>query len=132
MYFQQGQHENEPFTKPERYAKGTTFKLGTKGVFTNAWARFVQEMFAGEAQESKSRRFGNGFYGGGGGSVLTPDEVKEKLGRYNSMFNDFSQHDSSECINTILKFISEDLYKGERKPYITRTLIEKGKEIEGS
>jgi ubiquitin C-terminal hydrolase len=36
-------------------------------------------------------------------------------------FEGYGQHDSQECINTILDFMSEDLYKKEKKPYVEQT-----------
>ena len=36
-------------------------------------------------------------------------------------FECYGQHDSQECINTILDLISEDLYKQHKKPYVEQT-----------
>ena len=46
---------------------------------------------------------------------------KRILGQYNAIFDGYGQHDSQECINTILDFMSEDLYKHEKKPYVEET-----------
>lgn len=40
------------------------------------------------------------------------------LGQFNTVFEGYGQHDSQECINTVLDFMHEDLYRKERKPYV--------------
>jgi ubiquitin carboxyl-terminal hydrolase 4/11/15 len=37
------------------------------------------------------------------------------------VFEGYGQHDSQECINTVLDFIHEDLYRKEKKPYVEQT-----------
>ena len=60
----------------------------------------------------------------GDGRVVRPDLFKRILGQYNVTFEGYGQHDSQECINTILDFMSEDLYKKEKKPYVEQTEAE--------
>ena len=43
---------------------------------------------------------------------------KRILGEYNPTFAGFGQHDSHECINTILDLMGEDLYRKGKKPYV--------------
>lgn len=50
--------------------------------------------------------------------VVTPDIFKRILGQYASQFQGFGQHDSHECINTVLDLLGEDLYRKGKKPYI--------------
>lgn len=49
---------------------------------------------------------------------------KRILGEYAQQFNGFGQHDSQECINTILDLLSEDLYRQKKKPYVETTEAE--------
>jgi len=60
----------------------------------------------------------------GNSQVVRPDLFKRYLGEYNVTFQGYGQHDSQECINTVLDFISEDLYKREKKPYVEQTEAE--------
>ena len=53
--------------------------------------------------------------------VVRPDLFKRILGQYNVTFEGYGQHDSQECINTILDFMTEDLYKKDKKPYVEQT-----------
>jgi ubiquitin carboxyl-terminal hydrolase 4/11 len=80
--------------------EGWSNPLGTDGRLTKAWAKLVGEMWAGTDQ------------------VVTPSLFKRLLGQYNPTFEGFGQHDSQECINTILDLVSEDLYKRDKKPYV--------------
>lgn len=50
--------------------------------------------------------------------VVRPDLFKRFLGEYNVTFQGYGQHDSQECINTILDLMSEDLFKRNKKPYV--------------
>ena len=77
--------------------------LGTEGRIVQAWAKLINEMWKGNSQ------------------VVRPDLFKRILGQYNVTFEGYGQHDSQECINTILDFMSEDLYKKEKKPYVEMT-----------
>ena len=43
---------------------------------------------------------------------------KRILGEYAPTFAGFGQHDSHECINTILDLMGEDLYRKGKKPYV--------------
>ena len=54
----------------------------------------------------------------GDSNVVTPDMFKRILGQYATQFQGFGQHDSHECINTVLDFLGEDLYRKGKKPYI--------------
>jgi ubiquitin C-terminal hydrolase len=80
--------------------------LGTEGRLVKAWAKLTGEMWRSNQQ------------------VVRPELFKRFLGEYNVTFQGYGQHDSQECINTILDFISEDLYKGEKKPYVEQTETE--------
>lgn len=77
--------------------------LGTEGRLVQAWAKLISEMWVNNSQ------------------VVRPDLFKRILGQYNVTFEGYGQHDSQECINTILDFMSEDLYKKEKKPYVEQT-----------
>ena len=58
-----------------------------------AWAKLISEIWYGNDDE------------------VRPDLFKRILGQYNITFDGFGQHDSQECLNTVLDFMSEDLYK---------------------
>ena len=64
--------------------------------------------------------------------VVRPDLFKRILGQYNVTFEGYGQHDSQECINTVLDFMSEDLYKQENKPYVEQTDAEGKSDSEAS
>ena len=49
---------------------------------------------------------------------------KRILGEYNPTFAGFGQHDSHECINTILDLMGEDLYRKGKKPYVEQNEAE--------
>ena len=51
-------------------------------------------------------------------STVAPSMFKRILGEYAPIFAGFGQHDSHECINTILDLMGEDLYRKGKKPYI--------------
>lgn len=57
-------------------------------------------------------------------SVVTPNIFKRILGQYAPQFQGYGQHDSHECINTILDLLGEDLYRKGKKPYIDMEDIE--------
>ena len=50
--------------------------------------------------------------------TVAPSMFKRILGEYNPTFAGFGQHDSHECINTILDLMGEDLYRKGKKPYV--------------
>jgi ubiquitin C-terminal hydrolase len=54
-------------------------------------------------------------------SVVRPTMFKKILGSYAQQFEGYGQHDSQECINTVLDFLSEDLYRKQKKPYVEMT-----------
>ena len=54
-------------------------------------------------------------------SVVRPTMFKKILGSYAQQFEGYGQHDSQECINTVLDFLSEDLYRKAKKPYVEMT-----------
>lgn len=80
--------------------------LGTEGRLVMAYAKTLNEMWNMES------------------SVVTPDIFKRILGQYAPQFLGYGQHDSHECINTILDLLSEDLYRKGKKPYIDMEAIE--------
>lgn len=80
--------------------------MGTDGRIVLAWAKLLNEMWKGQA------------------GVVRPDLFKRILGQYNQTFEGYGQHDSQECINTILDFMAEDLYKKSKKPYVELTETE--------
>ena len=43
---------------------------------------------------------------------------KRILGEYAPQFAGWGQHDSHECINTVLDLMGEDLYRKGKKPYV--------------
>lgn len=74
--------------------------LGTEGRLVMAYAKTLNEMWN---QSDSSVR---------------PDMFKRILGEYAQQFQGYSQHDSHECINTILDLLGEDLYRKGKKPYV--------------
>lgn len=74
--------------------------LGTEGRLTMAFAKTVNEMWNQN------------------GSVVRPDLFKKMLGQYASQFEGYGQHDSHECINTILDLMGEDLFRMGKKPFV--------------
>ena len=74
--------------------------LGTEGRMVLAWAKLMNEVWKGKD------------------GVVRPELFKRILGQYNVTFEGYGQHDSQECINSVLDFLSEDLFKRERKPYV--------------
>jgi ubiquitin C-terminal hydrolase len=52
---------------------------------------------------------------------VRPDLFKRILGEYATQFSGYGQHDSHECINTILDLMGEDLYRKGKKPYVPDT-----------
>lgn len=74
--------------------------LGTEGRLVMAYAKTLNMMWNMDS------------------SVVTPDMFKKILGQYATQFQGFGQHDSHECINTVLDFLGEDLYRKGKKPYI--------------
>lgn len=77
--------------------------LGTAGRLVQAYAKLLHEMWNQED------------------SVVRPHMFKRILGEYNPQFGGFGQHDSQECINSILDLLSEDLYRKQKKPYVETT-----------
>ena len=64
----------------------------------------------------------------GDGGFKNPLEIKIALGKYNRTFADHGQHDSSEALNAMLGFISDDLFKDEKRPYIDVNIAGDGPE----
>jgi ubiquitin C-terminal hydrolase len=54
----------------------------------------------------------------GTSTSIRPDVFKRMLGQFNTVFEGYGQHDSQECINTVLDFMHEDLYRKDKKPYV--------------
>jgi ubiquitin C-terminal hydrolase len=77
--------------------------MGTEGRIVLAYAKLLSEMQYGHQ------------------SSVRPDLFKRILGQYNNVFEGYGQHDSQECINTVLDFVHEDLYRKEKKPYVEMT-----------
>lgn len=80
--------------------------LGTEGRLVMAYAKLINEMWNMDS------------------SVVRPDLFKRILGEYAQQFQGYGQHDSHECINTVLDLMGEDLYRKGKKPYIEQTEIE--------
>ena len=74
--------------------------LGTEGRLVLAYAKLLNEMWNMS------------------GHSVSPDMFKRILGQYAMQFEGFGQHDSHECINSILDLLGEDLYRHGRKPYV--------------
>ena len=51
-------------------------------------------------------------------SSVAPQMFKRILGEYAPTFAGFGQHDSHECITTVLDLLGEDLYRKGKKPYV--------------
>ena len=49
---------------------------------------------------------------------VAPQMFKRILGEYAPTFAGYGQHDSHECINSILDLMGEDLYRKGKKPYV--------------
>lgn len=77
--------------------------LGTEGRLVMAYAKLINEMW----NESEN--------------VVRPDLFKRILGEYAQQFAGYGQHDSHECINTILDLMGEDLYRKGKKPFVEDT-----------
>ena len=50
--------------------------------------------------------------------AVAPSMFKRILGEYATQFQGFGQHDSHECITSILDLLGEDLYRKGKKPYV--------------
>lgn len=74
--------------------------LGTEGRLLMAYAKLVNEMWNMDD------------------STVRPDLFKRILGEYAQQFQGYGQHDSHECINSILDLVGEDLYRKGKKPYV--------------
>ena len=74
--------------------------LGTEGRLVMAYAKLINEMWNLNS------------------STVAPSMFKRILGEYAPIFAGFGQHDSHECINTVLDLMGEDLYRKGKKPYI--------------
>lgn len=74
--------------------------LGTEGRLVMAYAKTLNQMWNMDS------------------GVVSPDMFKRILGQYAHQFQGYGQHDSHECINTILDLLGEDLYRKGKKPYI--------------
>ena len=77
--------------------------LGSSGRLAQAYAKLLSEMWYQED------------------SVVRPHMFKRILGEYAQQFQGYGQHDSQECINSILDLLSEDLYRKPKKPYVEIT-----------
>ena len=77
--------------------------LGTSGRLVQAYAKLLNEMWNCDDQ------------------VARPTMFKKMLGEYAQQFQGYGQHDSQECINSILDLLSEDLYRKFKKPYVEMT-----------
>ena len=74
--------------------------LGTDGRLVMSYAKLINEMW------NLNQR------------TVAPSMFKRILGEYNPTFSGFGQHDSHECINTVLDLMGEDLYRKGKKPYV--------------
>jgi Ubiquitin carboxyl-terminal hydrolase len=77
--------------------------LGTEGRLVMAYAKLINEMWNESDQ------------------VVRPDLFKRILGEYAQQFSGYGQHDSHECINTVLDLMGEDLYRKGKKPFVEDT-----------
>ena len=74
--------------------------LGTEGRLVMAYAKLINEMWSLDS------------------SSVAPQLFKRILGEYAAQFAGYGQHDSHECINTVLDLMGEDLYRKGKKPYV--------------
>ena len=74
--------------------------LGTEGRLILAYAKLLNEMWNMSS------------------SSVAPSMFKRILGEYAPTFAGYGQHDSHECINSILDLMGEDLYRKGKKPYV--------------
>ena len=63
---------------------------------------------------------------------VAPNLFKRILGEYATQFAGFGQHDSHECINTVLDLMGEDLYRKGKKPYVETNEVEDQPEEEAA
>ena len=75
--------------------------LGTEGRLVMAYAKLINEMWNLSSHS------------------VAPSMFKRILGEYAPTFAGFGQHDSHECINSILDLLGEDLYRKGKKPYVS-------------
>ena len=74
--------------------------LGTEGRLVLAYAKLLNEMWN---MDNRS---------------CSPNMFKRVLGQYAPQFQGYDQHDSHECMNTVLDLFSEDLYRHGKKPFV--------------
>jgi len=86
----------------ELYSKdlNTDNPIGNEGKVAMAYAKLMNEMWFENQQ------------------VVVPRTFKKTLGMFKEDFRGYDQHDSQECINTVLDFLSEDLYRKSKKPMV--------------
>ena len=77
-----------------------TNPLGTEGRLVTSYAKLVNEMWNGTSRS------------------CAPNLFKRMLGQYAPNFEGYGQHDSHECISTVLDLMSEDLFRKGKKPYV--------------
>jgi ubiquitin C-terminal hydrolase len=88
--------------------------LGTEGRLVMAYAKLINEMWNLDSMS------------------VAPQLFKRILGEYATQFAGFGQHDSHECINTILDLMGEDLYRKGKKPYVETSEAENQPEEEAA
>lgn len=54
----------------------------------------------------------------GSDSSVSPTQLKRAIGKYQTMFMGYNQHDSGELVSYLLDGIHEDLNRIKKKPYI--------------
>ncbi|KAI8098310.1 uncharacterized protein B0P05DRAFT_601403 [Gilbertella persicaria] len=74
--------------------------LGMKGQVAEAFGELVQKLWSGQA------------------SSIAPRDFKYTIGRFNSSFSGYQQHDTQELLAFLLDGLHEDLNRILKKPYI--------------
>ncbi|KAI8972314.1 hypothetical protein BDB01DRAFT_730209 [Pilobolus umbonatus] len=74
--------------------------LGMKGEVAEAFGKLIEKLWSGES------------------STVIPRDFKYTIGRFNTSFNGYQQHDTQELLAFLLDGLHEDLNRILKKPYI--------------
>lgn len=74
--------------------------LGTEGRLVLGYAKLLNEMWNMNSHS------------------VSPDIFKSVLGQFAMQFEGYGQHDSHECLSTVLDLLGEDLYRHGKKPFV--------------
>lgn len=74
--------------------------MGTKGELSTAYAKLLKQLWMGSD------------------CSVSPTQLKRAIGKYQTMFMGYNQHDSGELVSYLLDGIHEDLNRIKKKPYV--------------